>query len=99
MPHDLDPAAVSDAVPPLRVTVRLAHGMHHALAEAARRQGVSLAAYLREGALMRYTWELGVRDGLLFADHETMYARLKAQLDRYERLCAEAERLGVELEP
>lgn len=46
-----------------RVTVRLGALAHEALEGAASREGVALAQYLREAALMRLAWERGEETG------------------------------------
>jgi hypothetical protein len=44
-----------------RLTVRLAGPVHRFVEEAAERQGVSLAQYVREAAIFRVAWEEGLR--------------------------------------
>jgi hypothetical protein len=46
-----------------RVTVRFAVIAHRIVEEAAEREGVPLAQYVREAALMRVAWESGVARG------------------------------------
>jgi hypothetical protein len=50
-------------MPLRRITVRLPTPVHDALSRNAAREGVSLAQYVREAALMRGAWEAGCAIG------------------------------------
>lgn len=45
----------------IRVPVRFPPASHRMLTDAAAREGISLAEYVREAALMRMAWELGLQ--------------------------------------
>lgn len=46
-----------------RISIRLGPLTHAALKRAARREGLSLAQYVTEAAIMRLAWELGEGSG------------------------------------
>ena len=56
-------------------TIRWAPAAHHVVETAARRNGASLAQYVRESTLMRAAWEGGLAAGQLAPQTTTVEQR------------------------
>lgn len=70
-----------------RVTVRFTGPMHRSIEENAHRQGITIAQYIREAAILRQAWEDGIQMGRSSDDWETFLgqlSRIRALMDRQQ---------------